>query len=65
MITMVYEQLLTGFVAGIAAGLTAAWGYWKTIPLPKKKAAFNKLSDALKDGELTISEGMDAIGELF
>ena len=62
---MVYEQLLAGFAAGIVTGLTAAWGYWKAIPLPKKKAAFNKLSEALKDGKLTVSEGMDAIGELF
>lgn len=60
-----YEQLAAGFIAGIVAGLTAAWGYWKTIPVPKKKAAFNSLSDALKDGKLTITEGMEAIGELF
>jgi hypothetical protein len=62
---MIYEEIAAGFAAGIVTGLTAAWGYWKVIPLPKKKAAFNKLSDALEDGELSISEGMDAIGELF
>ena len=60
-----YEEIAAGFIAGIVAGLTAAWGYWKTIPVPKKKAAFNSLSDALKDGKLTITEGMEAIGELF
>jgi len=62
---MVYEEIAAWFVAGIASGISAAWVYWKTIPVQKKKAAFNSISEALKDGELTVSEGMDAIGELF
>lgn len=62
---MTYEEIAAGFVAGIATGLTAAWTYWKTIPAPKKKAAFNSLSESLKDGNLTISEAMESIGELF
>ena len=60
-----YEQIAAGFIAGIVAGLTAAWGYWKTIPLQKKKAALNSLGEAFKDGKVTATEFIDAVNELL
>ena len=61
---MSYEIIGT-FVGGVATGLVAAWGYWKTIPLPKKKAALESLAQDAKDGKLTASELMTAVGKLF
>ena len=50
---------------GIASGVSAAWVYWKTIPLQKKKAALNSFSEAFKDGKLTATELIDAVNELL
>jgi hypothetical protein len=62
---MTIETLAASFVSGVVVGAGALWGYWKAIPMAKKKAAFNSLAKDLDDGEITLSEFMKAIGMLF
>jgi hypothetical protein len=46
-------------------GAGILYGYWKSIPISKKKAAFSEIREGMEDGKLTISEGMAALEELF
>jgi hypothetical protein len=62
---MAIEATIEAFAAGVITGLGTAWAYWKTIPLAKKKAAFNSLAKDLDDGKITLSEFMKALGMLF
>jgi hypothetical protein len=59
------EDLIATFVGGVVTGAGILYGYWKSIPISKKKAAFSEIREGMEDGKLTISEGMAALEELF
>jgi len=58
-------EILKPFAIGFVTGLSAAYAYWKTIPMTKKKAALRDLKEGLKDGKLSLADTIDAIEELF
>lgn len=59
------EELITTFIGGVVTGAGLLYGYWKSIPKSKKKAAFIEIKDGMEDGKLTISEGMAVIEKLL
>jgi len=59
------EDLIATFVGGVVTGAGILYGYWKSIPKKKKEAAFEELIKSMEDGEISVSEGMNAAKKLI